>query len=201
LNAAPEQKEGGKSMIAKEALEGMTAEQVMQLLQEVKARHSAAIAQANAAINGYEKAVNVRDAKIKELKDDLSRQLADIADKAEALTKAMLKASLTGDGAALDKVQGALTELEGQRSQLNARLDLLSGKPPRCDEVYAAMETAVSESKGADTQYAGDVAVIREFCEETVKPWSEIISAIGSTREGVSRFFLDRARGHYSSEN
>ena len=53
-------------MVNKDALEGMTAEQVMQLLQEVKERRRTAIALANDAINGYQKAVNARDTKIRE---------------------------------------------------------------------------------------------------------------------------------------
>ena len=117
-------------MVNKEALEGMTAEQVMQQLQEVKEQRRTAIALANDAINGYQKAVDARDAKIKELRDDLGKQLAGIADKAAALNAAMLQASLTGDGAEVEKDQRTLTELEGQRSQLNARLELLKGKPP-----------------------------------------------------------------------
>ena len=96
-------------MVNKEALEGMTAEQVMQQLQEVKEQRRTAIALANGAIN----------------------------------------ASLTGDGAEVEKDQRTLTELEGQRSQLNARLELLKGKPPRCDEAYAVMNAAVAESEKA----------------------------------------------------
>ena len=60
-------------MINKETLEGMTAEQVMQLLHEVKERRRAAIALANDAMTGYQKAVSARDAKIKELRDDLGK--------------------------------------------------------------------------------------------------------------------------------
>ncbi|NCE66327.1 hypothetical protein D1159_17560 [Pseudoflavonifractor sp. 524-17] len=86
-------------MVNKEALDGMAAKQVMQQLQEVKERRRTAIALANDAINGYQKAVNARDAKIKELQDDLGKQLAGIADKAAALNAAMLQASLAGDSA------------------------------------------------------------------------------------------------------
>lgn len=187
-------------MVNKEALEGMTAKQVMQLLQEVKERRRTAIALANDAINGYQKAVNARDAKIKELRDDLSEQLASIADKAAALNAAMLQASLTGDGVEMEKAQRTLTELEGQRSQLNARLELLKGKPPRCDEAYAAMNAAVAESEKAVQQYGEDIGVIREFCEKVMQPWTEITTALHHSGEAVSRFYLDRARSHYGSE-
>ena len=44
-------------MVNKDALEGMTAEQVMQLLQEVKEQRRTAIALANDAINGDRKSV------------------------------------------------------------------------------------------------------------------------------------------------
>ena len=60
-------------MVNKDALEGMTAEQVRQLLQEVNDRRRAAIALPNAAIDGYQKAVNARDTKIRELRDDLGK--------------------------------------------------------------------------------------------------------------------------------
>lgn len=186
-------------MVSKEALEGMTAEQVMQLLQEVKERRRTAIALANDAISGYQKTVEARDAKIKELRGDLDKQLAGIADKAAALNAAMLQASLIEDDAELDEAQRALTELEGQRSQLNARLELLNGKPPRCDEAYAAMNAAVAESEKAVEQYCEDIGVIREFCEEALKLWTEIILALRSY-EKVDNFFLDRARKHYDGE-
>ncbi len=186
-------------MVNKDALEGMTAEQVMQLLQEVKERRRAAIALANDAIDGYQKAVNARDTKIRELRDDLGKQLAGIADKVAALNAAMLQASLAGDSAEFEKAQRTLTELEGQRSQLNARLELLKGKPPRCDEAYAAMNAAVTESEKAVEQYCEDIGIIREFCEEALKSWTEIISALRSY-EKVDNFFLDRARSHYDSE-
>lgn len=187
-------------MVNKEALGGMTAEQVMQLLQEVKERRRTAIALANDAINGYQKAVNARDAKIKELRNDLGKQLAGIADKAAALNAAMLQASLTGDGAEIEKDQRTLTELEGQRTQLNVRLELLNGKPPRCDEAYAAMNVAVVESKKAVEQYYEDIGIIREFCEKVMQPWTEITAALNHSGEAVSRFYLDRARSHYDSE-
>lgn len=187
-------------MVNKEALEGMTAEQVMQLLQEVKERRRTAIALANDAIDGYQKAVNARDAKIKELRDDLGKQLADIADKAAALNAAMLQASMTGDGAEVGKAQCTLAELEGQRSQLNARMELLKGKPPRCDEAYTAMEKAVAESEKAAEQYSEDIQPIREFCENTIKIWSKIVEEIRDWSK-VDRFSLDRAREHYSKEN
>lgn len=188
-------------MIKKEALEGMTAEQVMQLLQEVKERRRVAIARANNAISGYQKAVDARDAKIKELRDGLNKQLTDIADRAEALNAAMLKASLAGDNTAFDKAQYTLADLERQRSKLNARLDLLNGKPPRCDEAYDAMNTAVDESEKAVEQFSEEVDVIRKFCEEAMRPWTEIISSLRTYSSGVDRFFLDRARSHYSSEH
>lgn len=100
-------------MINKETLEGMTAEQVMQLVQEEKERRRAAIARANDAIDGYQKAVSARDAKIKELRDDLGKQLAGIEDKAEALNAAMLQEAIAGNGVEQDGTQRALTELQG----------------------------------------------------------------------------------------
>lgn len=187
-------------MVSKEALEGMTAVQVMQLLQEVKERRRVAIERANNAISGYQKAVDARDAKIKELRDDLNKQLAGIVDRAEALNAAMLKASLAGDDTAFANAQHALAELEGQRSQLNARLELLSGKPPRCDEAYAAMNAAVAESEKVVEQYYEDIGIIREFCEKVMQPWTEITTALHHSGEAVSRFYLDRARNHYDSE-
>lgn len=187
-------------MLTRENLEGMTAEQVMQQLQEVKERRRTAIARANDAITGYQKAVDARDAKIKELRDDLNKQLAGIGDKAAALNAALLKAAMAGDCAEQDKAQCALTELESQRSQLNARLELLNGKPSRCDEAYEAMNAAVAESEKADEQYFDDIGVIRAFCEEVMRPWTEITSALCGSHESVSRFFLDRAQSHYSSE-
>lgn len=187
-------------MVNKEALEGMTAEQVMQLLQEVKERRRTAIALANGAIDGYQKAVNARDTKIRELRDDLNKQLASIADKAAALNAAMLQASLAGDGAEMEKAQRTLAELEGQRSQLNARLELLKGKPPRCNEAYTAMEKAVAESEKAAEQYSEDIQPIRELCENVIQTWSEIVEEIRDWNK-VDRFFLDRAREHYSKEN
>lgn len=187
-------------MVSKEALEGMSCPAVMQLLQEVKEQRRAAIALANDAITGYQKAVNARDAKIKELRDDLGKQLAGIADKAAALNAAMLQASLAGDSAELEKVQRTLTELEGKRSQLNARLELLKGKPPRCDKAYAVMNAAVAESEKAVEQYYEDIGIIREFCEKVMQPWTEITAALNHSGEAVSRFYLDRARSHYDSE-
>ena len=187
-------------MVKKETLEGMTAEQVMQQLQEVKERRRAAIARANDAISGYQGAVDARDAKIKELRDDLRKQLSGIEDKVAALNAAMLKASMTGDDAEQDEAQRTLTELEGQRSQMNARLELLKGKPPRCDEAYAAMNTAVAESEKADEQYYEDIGIIREFCEKVMQPWTEITTALHHSGEAVSRFYLDRARSHYDRE-
>lgn len=187
-------------MVNKEALEGMTAEQVMQLLQEVKERRRTAIALANGAIDGYQKAVNARDAKIRELRDDLGKQLAGIADKAAALNAAMLQASLAGDGAEVEKAQRALDELGERRSQLKARLELLNGKPLRCDEAYAAMEKAVAEGEQADAQYSEDIQPIRELCENVIKTWSEIVEEIRDWNK-VDRFFLDRVREHYSKEN
>lgn len=187
-------------MVNKETLESMTAEQVMQLLQEVKQRRRTAIALANDAISGYQKAVDARDAKIKELRGDLDKQLAGIADKAAALNAAMLQASLIEDGAEMEKAQRTLTELEGQRSQLNARLELLKGKLPRCDEAYAAMNAAVAESEKVVEQYYEDIGIIREFCEKVMQPWTEITAALNHSGEAVSRFYLDRARSHYDSE-
>lgn len=187
-------------MVNKDALEGMTAEQVMQLLQEVKERRRAAIALANDAINGYQKAVNARDAKIKELRNDLGKQLAGIEDRATALNAAMLQASLTGDNTTFDKANRQLNELDRQRSQLNAHLELLKGKPPRCDEAYTDMERAVAESEQADAQYSVDIQPIRELCENVIKTWSEIVEEIRDWSK-VDRFFLDRAREHYSKEN
>ncbi len=187
-------------MVNKEALEGMTCSEIMQLLQEVKERRRAAIALANDAIDGYQKAVNARDTKIREMRDDLGKQLAGIADKAAALNAAMLQASLAGDSAELEKAQRTLTELEGKRSQLNVRLELLNGKPPRCDEAYAAMNTAVAESEKAVEQYYEEIGIIREFCEKVMQPWAEITAALNHSGEAVSRFYLDRARSHYDSE-
>lgn len=188
-------------MITKEALEGMTAEQVMQQLQEVKERRRIAIAQANAAITGYQKAVSARDAKIKELRDDLSKQLTGLEDKAAALNAAMLKAAMDGNDAEQDEAQQSLAELEGQRLRLNARLELLNGKPPKCDEAYDTMNAVVAASEKADAQYYEDIGVIREFCEEVMQPWAEITSALRHSGEKVSRFYLDRARSHYDREN
>ncbi len=187
-------------MINKETLEGMTAEQVMQLVQEVKERRRAAIARANDAIDGYQKAVSARDAKIKELRDDLGKQLAGIEDKAEALNAAMLQEAIAGNGVEQDGTQRALTELEGQRSRLNTRLELLSRKPPRCDEAYEAMNAAVTESEKAVELYCEDIAVIREFCEKVMQPWAEITAALQHSGEAVSRFYFDRARSHYDGE-
>lgn len=187
-------------MVNKEDLESMTCSEIMQLLQEVKERRRAAIALANDAIDGYQKAVNARDTKIRELRDDLGKQLAGIADKAEALNAAMLQASLTGDNTAFDKANRRLIELDKQRSQLNARLELLKGKPPRCDEAYAAMNAAVAESEKAVEQYYEEIGIIREFCDKVMQPWTEITAALQHSGEAVSRFYLDRARSHYASE-
>lgn len=187
-------------MVNKDALEGMTAEQVMQLLQEVKERRRAAIALANDAIDGYQKAVNARDTKIREMRDDLGKQLAGIADKAAAVNAAMLQASLAGDSAELEKAQHTLTELEGQRSKLSARLETLDGKPPRCDAAYEAMNTAVAASEKAGEQYYAEIGIIRDFCEKVMQPWTEITAALNHSGEAVSRFYLDRARSHYDSE-
>lgn len=187
-------------MVSKEVLDGMTAEQVMQQLQEVKERQRTAIARANDAITSYQKAVSARDAKIRELRDDLDKQLVGIVDKAAAVNAAMLQASLAGDSAELEKVQRTLTELEGQRSQLNARLELLNGKSPRCDEAYEAMNAAVAESEKAVEEYYEEIGIIREFCEKVMQPWTEITAALQHSGEAVSRFYLDRARSHYDSE-
>lgn len=187
-------------MVNKEILGRMSAEQVMQQLQEVKERRRAAIARANDAISGYEKAVMARDAKIQKLREDLHKQLTGIEDKTASLNAAMLKASIAGNDVKVDEVQRALTDLEGQRSRLNARLESLSGKPPRCTEEYGNMNEAMAESEKADEQYWDDIAVIREFCEEMVRPWMEITSALQHAGEAVSRFYLDRAHSHYSSE-
>ena len=187
-------------MVNKEALEGMTAEQVMQQLQKVKERRRATIARANDAISGYQKAVDARDAKIKELRGDLHRQLTGIEGKTTALNAAMLQASIAGDSAKADEAQRALTELEGQRLRLNARLESLAGKPPRCAEAYEAMEAAVAESKEADDEYGNDARTIREFCEEVVKSWEEVLSSLRDRGADVSQFFLDRARSHYYGE-
>lgn len=187
-------------MITKEILASMTAEQVAQLFTEAKQRRLSAAANANAAIKGYEKSVSLRDAKIRELKDDLIKQLSDITDKAEALKPVMLQATISGDSAELNRVQQALADLERQRSQLNTQLEFLSGKPPRCDDAYEAMEAAVAESKKADAQYEGEARIIRETCEEAIKPWKEIISSLSNRGEVVSQFYLDRIRSRYSSE-
>lgn len=117
-------------MVNKEALKGMAAEQVMQLLQEVKKQRITAAANANAAIKEYRAAVDTRDTEIRKIKDNLTKQLVGIADKAEALKPVMLKATIAGDGAKLANAQRSLDELEGQRSQLNAQLQLLSGGRP-----------------------------------------------------------------------
>ena len=188
-------------MINKETLATMTAEQVMQQLQEVKERRRTSIVRANDAIKTYEKAVEARDAKIKELREDLNKQLTGIEDKVATSNAVMLKASVAGDVAKADEAQRTLTELESQRSRLNARLESLGGKPPRCDEAYEAMEAAVSRSEEADEQYENDIRVIREFCEKVVKSWEEILSSLHNRSADVSRFFLDRARSHYSSEH
>ena len=187
-------------MVNKEALRAMAAEQVMQQLQEVKERRRAAIARANDAIKGYEKAVAARDAKIKELREDLFKQLTGIEDEVATLNAAMLQASIAGDGAKADEAQRTLTELEGQRSRLNARLESLSGKPPRCTEEYNNMNEAVAKSEEAEAQYQDDIVTIREICEEMIRPWEKIISALRHAGEAVSRFYLDRARSHYDGE-
>lgn len=187
-------------MVNKEILEGMTAEQVMQLLQKVKERRRAAIARVNDAIRGYQKAVSARDAKIQELKEGLNEQLAGIAERVAAANAAILKAAIAEDSAESEKAQRALAELESQRSQLNARLESLSGKPPRCDEAYAAMEAAVAESDEADARCREDIAVIREFCEKVIQPWAEITSSLCINGATVDNFFLDRARTHYSRD-
>lgn len=186
-------------MVKKEVLEGMTAEQVMQQLQELKERRRAAIERANGAIKGYEKAVETRNAKIKELREDLHKQLAGIEGKVATLNTAMLQASIAGDGEKADEAQRTLTELESQRSQLNARLESF-GKPPRCDDAYKAMETAVAESEEAGSQYAADASVICEFCEEVTLAWEKVKKELRYPGADVSRFFLDRARSHYNSE-
>lgn len=188
-------------MVNKETLVGMSAEQVMQQIQEVRERRRAAVAKANDAISGYEKAVKARDAKIQELREDLHKQLANIEDKATALNGAMLKASIAGNDAKVDEAQRALTELDNRRLQLNARLELLAGKPPRCDEAYAAMEAAVAKSKEADEQYQNDARIIREFCEEVMTSWEKNLSSLRDRGADVSQFFLDRARSQYSSEH
>lgn len=117
-------------MVNKETLRSMSAEQVMQQLQEVKERRRSAIERANDAIRGYEKAVAARNAKIKELREDLHKQLTGIEGEVATLNAAMLQASITGDGAKADEAQRFLTELEGQQSQLNACLESLAGSRP-----------------------------------------------------------------------
>lgn len=187
-------------MVNRNVLESMTAEQVMQLLQEVKERRRAAIARANDAINGYEKAVKARDDKIQELRDNLGKQLANTEDRAAELIAAMLKADVDGDAAGQDKVKDTLTQLEGQRARLNARLELLKGKPPRCDDEYEAMNAAVAQSQKVEEQCREDINTIREFCEKVIQPWVQITMELHHSGEAVSRFFLDRARSHYDSE-
>ncbi len=187
-------------MITKESMNTMTAEQVMDLLTKSKKQHAAAIERANTAVREYDRAVRDRNTKIREMTADLNKRLAEVEYKEEALKPAMLKATMLGGDVELDKVQRTLTELEQQRTQLGAQLELLSGKPPRCDEAYTAMETAVAESKEADEQYYADLKAIREFCEQAIAPWNDILSAIRERGVSVSRFFLDRARSHYSSE-
>ena len=187
-------------MVNKDALRAMSAEQVMQQLQEAKERRRAAIARANDAIKGYEKAVAARDAKVQELREDLRKQLTDIEGKATALNGAMLNASIAGDDAKADEAQRALTELESQRSQLNARMESLSGKPPKCNDAYKAMETAVAESEKVDSQYAADASIISEFCEEVMLAWDKVKKELRYPGADVSRFFLDRARSHYDGE-
>lgn len=63
------------------------------------------------------------------------------------------------------------------------------------------MEKAVAESEEADVRYGDDILVIREFCEEAIRSWNEIVSALRNRGEVVDRFYLDRARSHYSKEN
>ena len=165
-------------MVKKEDLRDMTTEQIMQQVQEVKERRRSAIARANDAIKGYEKTVAARDAKIQELREDLHKQLTGIEGEVATLNAAMLQASIAGDGAKADEAQRSLTELEGQRSRLNARLESLSGKPPRCTKEYNNMNVAVAESEKAEAQYHDDIVTIREICEEMIRPWEEIISAL-----------------------
>ena len=187
-------------MLNKKTLEGMTAAQVAQLLAECKERRITAAVNVNAAIRDYYKAVEKRDTKIEEMKKDVHKQLEAIADEAEALNEAMLKAAIAEDSAKQEEAQQALTDLESQRLQLNARLGFLDGTPPKCDEAYAAMEAAAAESAEADRQYGADIAVIREFCEEAMKPWEEIISSLDDRGEAVNQFSLERIRRKYNGE-
>lgn len=187
-------------MLTREILEGMTAEQVMQQLQEVKDRYNAAIVRANDAINDYQKAVNMRDSKISDLVKNVTKQLADNSTKTTALKSALLKATIADDTAEQAKIKASISKLANQRATLNAQLELLREKPPLCDEAYADMEKAVAESQDADVQYSADIRVIREFCEDVMQPWTEVISTLRHSGAGVSRFYLDRARSHYSNE-
>ena len=45
-----------------------------------------------------------------------------------------------------------------------------------------------------------DARIIREFCEDVVKSWKEILLSLRDRGADVSQFFLERARSQYSSE-
>ena len=186
-------------MVTKERLEGMTAEQVMVVLSETKERWRAAADKANTAIQNYEKAVAMRDDKIRDLADSLTRQLEDISVKTASLKSDLLKATIADNAAEQAKIRTAISKLATQRTNFSTQLELLSEKPPRCDDAYAAMEKAVAESKDEETVYSESISVIREFCEEALTPWAEIIKTLRSYAK-VDTFSLDRARSHYGSE-
>lgn len=186
-------------MITKETLEGKTAEQVARILADAKAKRTAAVTEANAAINAYQTAVKERNANLKKMTGDLQKQIAGITGKAEALKTAMLKATATGNSAELDRIQRTMDDMEAQRSKLGARLETLSGKPPRCDKAYEAMNAAVARAEEAEEEYGADARVIREFCEEVIRRWEGIVSSL-RLYASVHRSGLERARDHYSSE-
>lgn len=186
-------------MVSKESLEGMTAEQVAGILSEVEERWQAAVVKANTAIRNYEKAVAMRDNKIRDLVDSLTKQLADTSAKTAVLKSDLLKATIADNAAEQAKIKAALSKLATQRTNLNTQLELLSEKPPRCDDAYAAMEKAVAESKDEEAVYDKSISVIRKFCEEALAPWTEIIEGLRSYIR-VDAFYLDRARNHYSQE-
>lgn len=188
------------SVITKETLATMTVAEVAQFVTELMNQKDAAVANEKTAIWGYDAAVKDRDAKIQAVKDDLNMQLAEIASKADALKPDMLNASIAGDSALMDKVRRKLSALEGQRSELNAQLELMSGKPPRCDEAYAAVEAAVAKSEEAERQFKSDRDVIDDFCKEMVTQWKEISSMIWAPRSFVLKEDIERVRKRYSSE-
>ena len=86
---------------------------------------------------------------------DYAHQLGEAIDRGELDRGIGLCGSGEGMAMTLNKHQAVRAGLAWQQeiAELNARLELLNGKPPRCDEAYAAMNTAVAESEKAVEQY------------------------------------------------